>query len=227
MDERTPTVKRSLRLHASSRWVALIVLLAVGGGLVGLAFLPGGEHGRVEASSTPPANTTAPAGREDASSSASAPSPPKTPATPVWIRIDAIGASAPVDPLGLNADGTLEVPKDYARAGYYTGRSLPGEVGPAIIAAHVDSKTGPAVFHRLRDLKPGDEVVVTRADDSEVVFAVDGLEQHPKSAFPTKAVYDPTPGATLRLITCGGTFNEASGHYRDNLIAFAHLKARR
>jgi hypothetical protein len=142
----------------------------------------------------------------------------------VSIRIEAIGASAPVDPLGLNADGTLEVPTDFQRAGYYTGRPPPGTPGPAIIAAHVDSKTGPAVFYRLRDLKPGDEVVVTRADGSEVAFAVDRVEQHPKDAFPTEAVYGATPGATLRLVTCGGSFDRRSRHYRDNLIAFATFK---
>ena len=149
---------------------------------------------------------------------------PAAPA-PVQVRIDAIGASAPVDPLGLNPDGTLQIPADYQRAGYYTGRSNPGAVGPAIIVAHVDSKTGPAVFYRLRDLQPGDEVTVTRADGSEVVFLVDRLEEHPKDAFPTDAVYGPTPGPTLRLITCSGSFDRSSGHYRDNLVAFAHLKA--
>jgi sortase (surface protein transpeptidase) len=142
----------------------------------------------------------------------------------VRIRIEAIGASAPVDPLGLNADGTLQVPTDFNRAGYYTGRPTPGAIGPAIIVAHVDSKAGPAVFYRLRDLEPGDEVAVTRADHSEVVFVVDRLEQHPKNAFPTEDVYGPTPGATLRLITCGGSFDRSARHYRDNLIAFAHLK---
>jgi sortase (surface protein transpeptidase) len=144
---------------------------------------------------------------------------------PLRIQIPAIGASAPVDPLGLNRDGTLEVPADFARAGYYTGRPPPGAIGPAIIVAHVDSKTGPAVFARLRDLKPGDEVTVTRADRSDVVFVIDRIESHPKNAFPTNAVYDPTPGATLRLITCGGSFDRRAGHYRDNVIAFAHFKS--
>ena len=154
-----------------------------------------------------------------AASAAGAPSPP------VKIRIESIGASAPVDPLGLNRDGTLQVPKDYQRAGYYVGRPAPGSVGPAIIAAHVDSKAGPAVFYRLRDLEPGAEVVVTRKDGSDVVFIVDRIEQHPKDAFPTEAVYGSTEGATLRLITCGGSFNKRSGHYRDNLIAYAHYRA--
>jgi sortase (surface protein transpeptidase) len=138
------------------------------------------------------------------------------------IQIPAINSSAPVDPLGLNPDGTLAVPTDFARAGWYTGRPPPGATGPAIIIAHVDSKSGPAVFKRLRELKPGDEVTVTRADRSVVTFAVDRVESHPKNAFPTNAVYDPTPGATLRLITCGGSFDRKAGHYRENVIAFAH-----
>jgi sortase (surface protein transpeptidase) len=144
---------------------------------------------------------------------------------PLRIQIPAIGASAPVDPLGLNRDGTLAVPTDFARAGYYTGRPVPGAKGPAIIVAHVDSKSGPAVFKRLRELKPGDEVVVTRADQSDVIFVVDRVESHPKNRFPTNAVYDLTSDATLRLITCGGSFDRRAGHYRDNVIAFAHYKS--
>ena len=116
------------------------------------------------------------------------------------------------------------MPKNFARAGYYTGRSIPGEIGPAIIAAHVGSKSGPAVFARLKELKPGAEVVVTRRDGSRIVFVVDRVERHPKKAFPTASVYGPTPDSTLRLITCGGTFNQASGHHLDNYIAFAHRR---
>jgi sortase (surface protein transpeptidase) len=144
--------------------------------------------------------------------------------TPVRIEVASIGASAPIDPLGLNADGSLAVPTDFRRAGYYTGRSIPGEIGPAIIVAHVNSKSGPAVFAHLRDVQPGAEVVVTRADGSRIVFVVDRVERHPKNAFPTAEVYGPTPDATLRLITCGGSFDRATGHYRDNYIAFAHRR---
>jgi sortase (surface protein transpeptidase) len=142
------------------------------------------------------------------------------------VRIDvaSIGASAAIDPLGLNRDGSLAVPKDFRRAGYYTGRSLPGEIGPAIIVAHVGSRSGPAVFARLSQIRPGAEVVVTRADKSRLVFIIDRLERHPKNAFPSEAVYGPTPDATLRLITCGGTFDQSTGHHRDNFIAFAHLR---
>jgi hypothetical protein len=150
--------------------------------------------------------------------------PVGSPSAPVRIDVASIGASAAIDPLGLNRDGSLAVPKDFRRAGYYTGRSLPGEIGPAIIVAHVGSRSGPAVFARLSQIRPGAEVVVTRADKSRLVFIVDRLERHPKNAFPSEAVYGPTPDATLRLITCGGTFDQSTGHHRDNFIAFAHLR---
>jgi Sortase domain len=222
----TAIVKRPLRLTARRR-IALILLLVVGGGVSTLSLL---HHGGPARDMLPPASTP-PAGRGTATGApaSTASTGRTTPAlgassAPVRIRIEAIGASAPIDPLGLNADGTLQVPTDFNRAGYYTGRPTPGAIGPAIIVAHVDSEAGPAVFYRLRDLKPGDEVAVTRADQSEVVFVVDRLEQHPKNAFPTKDVYGPTPDATLRLITCGGSFDRSARHYRDNLIAFAHLK---
>ena len=153
-----------------------------------------------------------------------APRPGVSGKTPVRIEVSSIGASAAIDPLGLNRDGSLAVPKDFRRAGYYTGRSIPGEIGPAIIAAHVGSKSGPAVFARLKDLRPGAEAVVTRRDGSRIVFVVDRVERHPKNAFPTASVYGPTPDSTLRLITCGGTFDQATGHHRDNYIAFAHRR---
>ncbi|MDQ1487828.1 MAG: hypothetical protein QOJ23_342 [Actinomycetota bacterium] len=199
---------------------ALALLLVVGGATITIVALRHGESASAMVVAPPaspgPAGPATPAAATPAAA---------TPAAPVGIRIDAIGASAPIDPLGLNPDGTLQAPADYDRAGYYTGRPNPGAVGPAIIVAHVDSKTGPAVFYRLRDLKPGDEITVTRADGSDVVFLVDRLEQHPKDAFPTDEVYGATSDATLRLITCSGSFDQSSGHYRDNLIAFAHLKA--
>jgi len=210
------------------RRLALVLLLVVGGGMTTIILLPRGEAPRVTSPDTPPA------GRVLTTEAIPGPpadvvpeSAPGQQYAPLRIEIPAIGASAPVDPLGLNADGTLQVPTDFARAGYYTGRPPPGATGPAIIVAHVDSKSGPAVFARLRDLEPGDEVTVTRADRSEVIFVIDRLESHPKNAFPTRAVYDPTAGATLRLITCGGSFDRRAGHYRDNLIAFAHYKSLR
>lgn len=144
---------------------------------------------------------------------------------PVRIEIAAINVAAPVDPAGKNGDGTLEVPTDFARTSYYTGRPVPGDPGPAVIIGHVDGRRGPAVFHRLRELRPGTEVRVQRADGTVVAFVVERSKQVPKNAFPTDEVYGPTPDPTLRLITCGGSFDRRTGHYRDNTIVFLRLKA--
>jgi len=128
-------------------------------------------------------------------------------------------------PLGLNPDNTLEVPKDFAVAGWYIGRPVPGELGPSIIAGHVDSKRGPAVFYHLGDVQPGAIVDVARSDGSVARFTVVAKEEHDKDAFPTDHVYGPTDSPELRLITCGGTFDRSIGHYNDNIIVFAELAA--
>lgn len=143
---------------------------------------------------------------------------------PVRIEIATVKVSAPVDPAGKNGDGTLEVPTDFARTSYYTGRPVPGDRGPAVIIGHVDGRRGPAVFHRLRELRPGNDVRIHRADGSVITFMVERSKQVPKNAFPTDEVYGPTPDPTLRLITCGGSFDRRTGHYRDNTIVFLRLK---
>ena len=142
---------------------------------------------------------------------------------PLTLRIPEVGIDTPLIPLGLNPDNTLEVPKDFALAGWYVHRSVPGEPGPSIIAGHVDSKRGPAVFYRLRDLGPGATIEVARSDGSIAKFTVVAKEQHDKDNFPTARVYGPTDSPELRVITCGGTFDRTVGHYNDNVIVFAEL----
>jgi hypothetical protein len=139
---------------------------------------------------------------------------------PVRVRIAAIGVDAPLIPLGLDVDRALEVPKRFDVAGWWSGGYRPGEPGPAVIAGHVDSKTGPAIFYRLGNLKRGDAVVVERGDGTSVRFAVQRLGHYPKTAFPTKQVYGPTGRPALRLITCSGDFDRASGHYVDNTVVY-------
>jgi len=143
------------------------------------------------------------------------------PARPVRIEIPSIGVDAPIVSLGLNADRTLEVPSDFGDAGWWSGGSRPGERGPAVIAGHVDSYTGPAVFFRLGELRPGATIVVRRRDGSRARFSVLGSERYSKASFPTRRVYGATRAATLRLITCSGTFDRASGHYLDNTVVYA------
>jgi LPXTG-site transpeptidase (sortase) family protein len=142
-------------------------------------------------------------------------------AEPRRIEIPAIGVSAPVIELGLKADSTLEVPQDYGETGWWKGGPEPGERGAAVIAGHVDSKTGPAVFYRLDELRPGDAIRVHRSDGTGARFVVARLERHPKDEFPTRKVYARTREPTLRLVTCSGDFDTATGHYVDNTIVFA------
>jgi sortase (surface protein transpeptidase) len=144
-------------------------------------------------------------------------------AMPVGLTIPAIGVQTRLVRLGLTAAGTLQVPPSTKVAGWYTGSPPPGQIGAAVIAGHVDSQSGPAVFFRLRSLQPGQLVYVQRADGSLAVFQVTAVRTYAKAQFPTQAVYDPVPNSQLRLITCGGTFDQATGHYLSNVVVFANL----
>lgn len=142
---------------------------------------------------------------------------------PVRILIPAIRVSAPVIPLGLNRDRTLQVPKNFAQTGWFVGGPEPGEAGPAVIVGHVDSKAGAAVFYRIRALRRGDLIKVSLKGGSSVRFVVRGTRKVPKKRFPTKLVYGRTKLPTLRLVTCDGAFDRSTGHYVDNFIVFADL----
>ena len=143
---------------------------------------------------------------------------------PVRLQIAAIGVDSVLIGLGLKADGTMQVPPGGFPAGWYTGAPTPGELGPAIIAGHIDM-SGPGVFYNLHNLKAGNTVTVTRKDGSKPVFRVTRVAQFPKAQFPTTLVYGNIARAGLRLITCGGSFNSQTGHYEDNIVAFAELVA--
>jgi hypothetical protein len=145
------------------------------------------------------------------------------PSPPVRVEIPAIGVSSSLVRLGLNPDGTVEVPKDFGRAGWFARGPQPGQIGPAVIAGHVDSRTGPAVFHRLRELRPGDQVRVVRADRRVVRFEVEALASYPKRSLPGDRVFGATVAPSLRLVTCAGSFDRARRSYRDNLIVSARL----
>ena len=142
-------------------------------------------------------------------------------ARPVSLIIPVIGVKAQMIELGLTPGGALQVPSSTTVAGWYTGSPRPGAIGPAIIEGHVDSLTGPGVFYRLSELQPGDLIYVRRADGTTVEFRVTASQTYLKAYFPTAAVYDPTPDPELRLITCGGTFDYATGHYLSNTIIYA------
>ena len=144
---------------------------------------------------------------------------------PLALAIPAIGVRSPLLHLGQTAQGSLEVPAPgphYNDAGWYRHSPTPGSLGPAIIVGHLDSAQAPSVFFRLADLRPQDTVLITRTDGSVATFAVDDVRRYPKERFPTQLVYGNTDHAALRLITCGGAFDD-SGRHLDNIIVLASL----
>jgi hypothetical protein len=142
---------------------------------------------------------------------------------PVRLEIAAIAVDSELMELGIDADGALEGPPGAFPAGWFSGAPTPGERGPAIIVGHIDWVTGPGVFFRLAMLAVGDEVRVTRADGSVAVFRTTQVTRYPKDAFPTDLVYGDLDHAGLRLVSCGGEFDRSTGHYEDNVVAFADL----
>jgi Sortase domain len=150
---------------------------------------------------------------------------PMARSTPVRVQIPAIGVDSTLMQLGLRVDGSLQVPPSGFPAGWYTGAPTPGELGPAILAGHVDWGGQPGVFSRLRELTPDAEVTVTRQDGSAAVFRVTQVKQYPKDKFPTGEVYGDLDHPGLRLITCGGSFDRQTRNYDDNIVAFADLIA--
>jgi sortase (surface protein transpeptidase) len=184
------------------------------------------DQGPTLGQSLPPAQTTAervrPARAAGKTRQAAHRSQPERNAPrPTRIKIGAIDVSAPVMRLGLAKDGAMQTPTRYGDTGWYGPGPEPGERGASVIAGHVDSKTGPAVFYKLKKLRRGNRIAITRTDGSTIHFKVEGLERWPKARFPTKRVFAKTPTATLRLITCSGAFDHATGHYVDNTIVYA------
>lgn len=192
-------------------------LLVIGASVTGLAVASQTGHPAVPVGK--PALVPVPLGRQ---APVPQPSPQQVP-EPTGLIIPAIGIRTSLVDLGITASGALQVPASTSVAGWYTGSARPGAVGAAVIAGHIDSVTGPGVFFRLSLLRPGDRVYVRRADGSLAVFDVTAVHSYLKSRFPTAAVYGPQPDAQLRLITCGGTFDFATGHYLSNVIVYAAL----
>lgn len=153
-----------------------------------------------------------------------------TKSVPTRIAVPRLKVNAPVEEVGLAKDGTVQTPTldEPNLTGWYKYGPTPGQKGPAVILGHVDTaKTGPAVFYKLRNLKTGDKVTVTRKDGSAADFAVQKLLDVSKQKFPSKKVYGDISYAGLRLITCGGAFDRSKGSYEDNTIVFAKLTGTR
>ncbi|WP_144877127.1 class F sortase [Microbacterium sp. 1.5R] len=173
--------------------------------------------------SSPPAASAAPS---------SAPPPTESPADagaisgpvgvePARVSIPRIDLDEPLIDLGLTADATMEVPADFDAVGWFTGGGRPGGHGPVVIAGHVDSPTGAAVFFRLRELVPDDLVDVTDADGIRHTYRVVEVADYAKADFPTVRVFGAVADDELRLITCGGVFDQSAGSYEDNRVVFA------
>ena len=195
-----------------------LVVLALGAaGLVMLTGHPAAADQPARVSVPVPSGSVAPA--PDPSPSAAAPAP-------VALTIPAIGVRSPLLRLGLNPNGTIAVPDlstSADEAAWYKNSVTPGQIGTAVIEGHVDSEVGPAVFFRLGALHPGDHIDVTLADGMTAVFRVTGVREYLKSRFPAKVIYGATRYASLRLITCGGSFDYTSGHYLSSTVVYASL----
>jgi hypothetical protein len=145
---------------------------------------------------------------------------------PVSVAIPDIGVRSPLLRLGLNPNGSMQVPDistSADEAAWYKYSVTPGQIGTAVIEGHVDSQVGPAVFYRLGALRPDDHIDVSLADGMTAVFRVTGVREYTKVDFPTEMIYGPTNYASLRLVTCGGTFDYATGHYLSSVVVFASL----
>jgi sortase (surface protein transpeptidase) len=189
-----------------------------------------GAQNRLTAAGTASTSSAIDETREQVRTAPAAPAGELIPAldrsVPVHLDIPEIGVHTGLIGLGRNPDGTVAVPPltRHAPAGWYRDLASPGEVGPAVILGHVDSaRDGPAVFYRLGALRSGDAISVVRADGSTAVFTVLSVTAYPKNDFPTRAVYGPLDHPGLRLVTCGGDFDAASGGYRANIVVYAAL----
>lgn len=171
----------------------------------------------------------APAGAEPAGSGSPSPQAASPPgvgvasSVPVALRIPALGLAVSLSTLGLNPDRTVEVPTDFAEPGWFRLGPTPGELGSAVILGHVDSYRGPAVFFRLRELIPGDQVEVSLTDGMTAHFTVTDVMTYPKDQFPAQQVYGSHGRSDLQLITCGGTFDTATRSYLSNIVAYTTL----
>jgi sortase (surface protein transpeptidase) len=186
-------------------------------GALGAPGAPGAPPDESPPGESPPGN------RAGSSPEDPAAAPPMDRSVPVQLRIPAIGVSTSVGQLGLNRDNTVEVPTDFQQAGWFGLGPTPGETGSSVILGHVDSFQGPAVFFRLRTLKAGDDVQVTRADGSVAHFAVTSVATYPKEQFPAEQVYAPHGGSALHLVTCGGEFDRSARSYLSNIVAYTSL----
>jgi hypothetical protein len=215
---------RRLRWRRGS-W-RLLAAWAIGAGLVAMGI---GTAGVAVAAMSPAATVPMPAKPKPIPAPSGPAVLPASMATaaaaapPTWLSVPALGIRTSLIRLGITKSGALQVPATTTVAGWFTGSPRPGAVGASVIAGHVDSRTGVGIFFWLRTLRPGDRIYVGRADGTMAVFTVTNVHMYTKDKFPTAAVYGSVPDAELRLITCGGIFDRATGSYLSNVVVFARL----
>jgi hypothetical protein len=225
------TLSASWRRRAQSgRTRVWGVSLAAGAALAGVAFLGVGLVDQKSAPAPRPAAAgvvlappTAPNGGSADSTGPTSEIAGLPRSIPTAISIPAIGVRSGLEHLGQNPDHSIEVPHGFQTAGWFTDSVTPGQIGPMVILGHVDSHDGPGIFYRLGDLRPGDVVTVPRADRRSVDYRITGVREYAKDAFPTLDVYANAPVPAIRLITCGGRFDSATGHYESNVIAYGQV----
>lgn len=218
------------RSHRGQAVSLLVVLAAAGCAPTHSAHEPGpSAENAIGRSADPGVSSSSPADADRAASTGT-PGPEASRADasdevphrePAGLRIPAIDLDENLIDLGLTPDGSLEVPGNGADVGWFSGGGHPGGPGPTVIAGHVDSRTGPAVFYRLTELRTGDVITVVDDRGESFDYVVDQVAQHPKDEFPTVEVFGATPDDQLRLITCTGPWDETVESYEDNHIVYA------
>jgi hypothetical protein len=215
-------------------WGVAIVLLLIGVGCLGVG-LRGHRHPlagpAAPPSASPSASPFAPPSAPPSAAGGARTTAPKVVrpvaarSAPVALRIPAIGLAVSVSALGLNPDGTVQVPTNFQQPGWFRLGPTPGQLGSAVILGHVDSYRGPAVFFRLRSLRAGDRVEVRLADGVVAHFVVNTVAMYPKEQFPARMVYGSHGYSALQLVTCGGTFDTHTRSYLSNVVAYTSLVA--
>lgn len=144
-------------------------------------------------------------------------------ATPARLIIERIGINAEIEAVGKGADGEVGVPQAKENVAWYSPGVAPGEQGNAVIAGHLDSKVGPAVFWRLRELKAGDTIVVVDSDNVERTFEVTEVASYRWNEAPLARIFGFDLERDLNLITCAGQFSRRDANYSKRLVVYTRL----
>lgn len=205
------------RAPAAGVAVAALLLLAGCASAPGAPVPTGAEAATTTTATAPPVTGAAGELQDPVATGA----PARSAIVPERVVIPSLGVDSTLESLTRDETGWIEAPALVDEAGWYRDGVVPGDIGPAVIAGHVDGNAGPGVFLRLSELELGDTVDVVLSDGSTRSFSITGSVTVPKRDFPTEDVYGPSPTAQLRLITCGGDFDDSWGHYNDNVVVSA------